>query len=92
MISMAKKFMLISVQDREFDSPKFFKTHAEAYQAMKRDLANCLETDVEHLGEHEGLEDEFDYDDEHAWITDNACCFNVDWQIIELSEAIMQDD
>lgn len=58
---------------------------------MISDLANCLETDMRHLKEHQGYEDDFAFDDEGAWITDNACDFYVDWQIIELPEEIMQE-
>ena len=58
---------------------------------MISDLATRLETDVRHLKEHQGFEDDFTFDDESAWITDNSCDFYVDWQIVELPEEILQE-
>lgn len=63
---MAKKYMLIIVEDRKVVQPSFFNTYEEAYQAMTEDLAFCYDTDAEHLKEHEAYEEYFNFSDESA--------------------------
>ena len=88
---MAKKYMLIIVEDRKVVQPSFFNTYEEAYQAMTEDLAFCYDTDAEHLKEHEAYEEDFNFSDESAWASNVGCGGDVDWQIIELPNEIFQE-
>ena len=82
-----KRFMLISVGDREIDPPRFFETAEEAQSVMYKEFADCMEIEVteaiEKYMDNEDWEDDAQITDDCAAAYAHHTC--VDWQIFDLS-------
>ena len=80
---MAKKYMLISVCDREILTEQF-DTKEEAQETMHREMIEQGKAPEDIFAEKEYEDDDYGFGEDSAWANDGVNHANFDWLIVAL--------